>query len=212
MPWLFPLLIGAAFVGVAWAVTRGSEPTPPARNPLLPRNAGGRNDATALPGPLQPVRPPQPVRPAAAPGVLPSMQQATQDAERTHGSTEVLSPPAVTTTEPLSPQAPPVSSVPGLVTSEPERPRLPPPIARATARDRLIERCANPEVVEEHAQDALSALRSTTITASARSEVLRRFQDAYGQGLVTDGRYGPQTRRALAAILGVNERTLPPLR
>lgn len=214
MPWLLPLLIGAAFVGVAWAVTsnRGVAPPPlppggPARNPLLPRNASANP-------PLQPVRQSiQPLRPAPAPGVIPSMQHATQDAERTHGTTteEVLSPPAVTTTEPLTPDAGPQSTVPGLVTSDPERPRIPPPIARAVRRDRLIAQCANPEVVEEHAQGAVSALRSPSISATARAAFIERFQDAYGQGLTSDGRYGPNTRRALAQILGVNERTLPPL-
>ena len=212
MPWLFPLLLGAGAIGLAWAIFGGNSasrpqlpPGPPRRNPLLP-------PPQQQPA-LQPARPSiQPIAPAA-PGVLPGMQQATQDAERAHGTPEPLSPPAITTTEPLDSAAPPPSSVPGLIHDEPEpqRPRVPPPIRRAVERDRLIEQTANPEVVEEHARGALAALRNTRISATARSEFLRRFQDAYGQGLRPDGVYGPQTRQALSRILGVRIQDMPPL-
>lgn len=202
MPWLILLGAGAVGAGIAWLVTRGSgQPvvvTRPAQNlPTVNR--------PQLPPVHRPQLPP-------APGVQPGMVQATHATEQVHDTTTRLSPPAVTTTEPIDASVPAsTSTVPGLIHSEPEprRPRVPPIIRHARARDEAIARCANPEVVEEHAAGALGALRSTSIAPSARSEFVRRFQDAYGQGLAADGEYGPRTRAALAQILGMNPAELP---
>lgn len=205
MPWLALGALGFV-AGLVYVFTRDGE------RPVVTRTPA--QNAVIRPRPQQPqltpIRPTiQPLAPAA-PGVSPGMVQATHATERVHDERRPMSPPAVTTTEPLD--ATP-SSVPGLVRSEPEprRPRVPPAIRHAQAREQAIAHAANPEVVEEHAAGALGALRSSAIAPTARAEFVRRFQDAYGQGLAADGEYGPRTRAALAEILGMNPAELPPL-
>lgn len=202
MPWLALGALGFV-AGLVYVFTRdGQRPVvvtrAPSQNPLVPNRP-----QLPPPPPLQPISP--------APGVAPGMVNATHATERVHDGTRPMSPPAVTTTEPID--ATPVSSVPGLVRSEPEprRPRVPPAIRHAQEREAAIARAANPEVVEEHASGALGALRSSAIAPTARAAFVRRFQDAYGQGLAADGEYGPRTRAALAEILGMNPGELPPL-
>lgn len=210
MPWLLPLALGGLFVAGVWAIFGRSSGAPTSLvtrrdNPLLPPPAQN-------PRPLLPVRPMQPARPAA-PGVIPGMQQATQDAEQAHGQIveESHALPAVTS-EPIDATAPPTSNVPGLVVEPgPQRPRVPPSITRERGVQAAVARSANPEVVEEHADGALRALQSRSTSAAARAAFVRRFQDAYGQGLASDGIYGPRTRQALAQILGRPLRDMPPV-
>lgn len=79
-------------------------------------------------------------------------------------------------------------------------------------RAAVVARSADPARVEGYARDAVQALRADNVPAAALAEFVRRFQAAYGQGLATDGVYGPATRTALSSILDVLPRDLPPVR
>lgn len=79
-------------------------------------------------------------------------------------------------------------------------------------RAAVVASSADPARVEAYARDAVQALREPALAGTpALAEFVRRFQQAYGQGLATDGVYGPATRTAFSRILDVLPRDLPPI-
>jgi len=145
--------------------------------------------------------PPAPATPGVSPGITSAMQTAEAIARTP------LPQGSIVTSEQTGPSQPHVSltvSPPGGGRSGPQRPPAP---IRTPAQ--VIAASADPSTVEGDAHGMLEALQQHGWSEAERTEVIRRFQSAYGQGLTADGVYGIHTRHALASILGVPIAQLP---
>lgn len=70
---------------------------------------------------------------------------------------------------------------------------------------------ANVQELEHDARTAVAEWASIPARALALREYVRRFQQAYGQGLTIDGIWGRGTRHAASLISDVPEASLPPI-
>ncbi len=174
---------------------------------------------TRSPSPTAPpttTRAPAPVAPAA-PGVSPGMVTATREAEALHDRIERHPEPerprtsraTIITTGPTAPAATPAAEVEAPRPSAPSGPSRTVPSASASRA--AIDGAHDPASVEADARAALSTL-TTSGHPVARATAIRAFQQSYGHGLVVDGDYGRNTRRAMSLVLREAESALPSIR